>query len=301
MQSFKDVEAALHPRSNPPLTHIDATDPDWRHIVESARHNGNARFVLDYNDALHGNHFNHRYISANLGILRLLYQWLDEDSRHALCRTLLYHLTLDLQYCTPARFPQYEEPHTAVKPGDVVLDLGAVHYENRAYAEAARMKHFVDFGTSFAELTERWGHDEKTCLHQFAAYSADGLINWRPNVNPECNLLPNAFGLEAERGLPVVPCRRLDSWLEETRIQLAVIKMDIEGSEYDALLGAQRYIRRNRPRLYVCLYHQPDDLWRIPMLLHTMRPDYQFWFENHGCCDPADLRVDRDETVLYCF
>jgi FkbM family methyltransferase len=49
------------------------------------------------------------------------------------------------------------------------------------------------------------------------------------------------------------------------------IKMDIEGSEVEALLGARGLIAEQSPSLAVCVYHRPDHLWRIPLLLSGWR------------------------------
>ncbi len=60
------------------------------------------------------------------------------------------------------------------------------------------------------------------------------------------------------------------------------IKMDIEGAEYNALLGAEEIIRKNRPVLAVCIYHSDEDLMRIPELLAAMCKDYFFYVRQHS-------------------
>jgi FkbM family methyltransferase len=59
------------------------------------------------------------------------------------------------------------------------------------------------------------------------------------------------------------------------------IKMDIEGAEYQALLGAKYIISKNRPQLAVCLYHCPEHLWQIPMLLKQWNVGYKFYLRLH--------------------
>jgi len=45
-----------------------------------------------------------------------------------------------------------------------------------------------------------------------------------------------------------------------------VIKMDIEGAEYAAMMGGRRMIEQHRPGLAISVYHQAEHLWTIPLL-----------------------------------
>ncbi|MDR1592214.1 MAG: FkbM family methyltransferase [Prevotellaceae bacterium] len=69
------------------------------------------------------------------------------------------------------------------------------------------------------------------------------------------------------------------------------IKMDIEGSEIEAICGAERLIRAYKPALAVCVYHYISDIWEIPLLLHEFNPDYSFNLDTHSTATM--------ETVLY--
>ncbi|MGD9642613.1 MAG: FkbM family methyltransferase [Elusimicrobiales bacterium] len=69
------------------------------------------------------------------------------------------------------------------------------------------------------------------------------------------------------------------------------IKLDVEGAELEALKGAAETIRRNRPRLAVCVYHKPGDLFEIPLFIKSLVPEYRFYLRQH---QPVAC-----ETVLY--
>jgi len=90
-------------------------------------------------------------------------------------------------------------------------------------------------------------------------------------------------------GSQVVQCVALDQALPAFRPNL--IKMDIEGAEYDALLGAREMIHRHRPGLAICLYHRPAHLWQIPLLLHDWNLGYRFFLRSH--------RFNGFDLVLY--
>lgn len=74
---------------------------------------------------------------------------------------------------------------------------------------------------------------------------------------------------------------------------VSLIRMDIEGSEYDALMGARRTICLYKPALVVCLYHKPSDIVRIPLLVQSIHPHYDIYIGHHN---PHCLY----ETVMYC-
>lgn len=81
-----------------------------------------------------------------------------------------------------------------------------------------------------------------------------------------------------EPGATTIRCVALD----EIMPQLApdYIKLDIEGSELAALNGMRRMIETHRPRLAVCLYHKPQDIWELPEWI-SARYD-RFYVRQHG-------------------
>lgn len=58
------------------------------------------------------------------------------------------------------------------------------------------------------------------------------------------------------------------------------IKLDIEGSELAALNGMRRIVETRRPRLAVCLYHKPQDIWELPEWISERYE--RFFVRQHG-------------------
>ncbi|MBN9424428.1 MAG: hypothetical protein BGO63_02340 [Candidatus Accumulibacter sp. 66-26] len=74
----------------------------------------------------------------------------------------------------------------------------------------------------------------------------------------------------------VVP---LDSILAGQKVTL--IKMDIEGAELHALSGAQNTIRKQNPKLAICVYHHISHLWKIPLYIRELLPDHKLYLRHH--------------------
>ena len=73
------------------------------------------------------------------------------------------------------------------------------------------------------------------------------------------------------------------------------IKMDIEGAEKDALKGCARHIREEHPKLLISVYHNNEDIWRIPRMIHEMDDSYRFYLRSNG------NQWGPSEIVLFAF
>lgn len=88
----------------------------------------------------------------------------------------------------------------------------------------------------------------------------------------------------SSRGTTIIQCVALDDAIPTLAPNL--IKMDIEGAEYNALLGARQIISTHIPGLAVSLYHRPEHLWQIPMLVESIAPrKYKFFMRSHAMND----------------
>lgn len=82
-------------------------------------------------------------------------------------------------------------------------------------------------------------------------------------------------------GETVIQCVALDDVLPAFNPNL--IKMDIEGAEFDALLGASHLIKSCYPGLAISIYHRPEHLWQIPLLVRSIAGShYSFYLRLHG-------------------
>lgn len=69
------------------------------------------------------------------------------------------------------------------------------------------------------------------------------------------------------------------------------IKLDVEGSELEALKGAKDTITKHKPRIAVCIYHKDEDIIDIPLYILSLNPEYKFFIRHYSTW--------FSETVLY--
>ncbi len=86
----------------------------------------------------------------------------------------------------------------------------------------------------------------------------------------------------------------LDSFVEEHKIEVGFIKVDIEGFEQEFLKGAQNTIMEQKPAMLISLYHSYKDFFNIKPMLESWNLGYSF-----RVIKPIDDNVSG-ETALYC-
>ena len=70
------------------------------------------------------------------------------------------------------------------------------------------------------------------------------------------------------------------------------LKMDIEGAEPHAIIGAKKLISNNSVNLAISIYHNPEDLFNIPLMISELNKNYDYYLRQHG--------NDSMDLVLYC-
>lgn len=104
------------------------------------------------------------------------------------------------------------------------------------------------------------------------------------NSNSSCTKISEEGDIEVE----VI---KLDDFFKTHDVP-TFIKMDIEGAELAALRGCEETIRKYKPKLAICVYHKPEDIFEIPQYILSLNPSYKMWLRHY-----TNL---VNETVLYC-
>ena len=81
----------------------------------------------------------------------------------------------------------------------------------------------------------------------------------------------------------------IDNIIGQSRIDY--IKLDVEGFEKEAILGAVSTLSRERPILSVSVYHRTDDIWYIPSLVRKTLGEYKLYVRRPECIPMWDLNM----------
>ena len=190
----------------------------------------------------------------------------------------------------------YEAGGGSIGSGDVVLDCGA--------NVGLYTRHALDKGAKVVIAIEPAPEALECLRRNFAAEVSSGRVVIYPkgvwNKDEELPLsISNAWASTAasvvlDRGGagPKILLTTIDKLVAELHLSsVSLIKMDIEGSEMQALEGAIETVRRFRPRMAISLEHRPSDPDRIPELVRRLWPSYA---TQCGPCANVNGRIQPD-------
>lgn len=153
----------------------------------------------------------------------------------------------------------------------------------KIYAFEADKVNYEKFVESFIYQ----GYKSKIEAFSCGLYDKQATLDFYAGMGVSSGLVEN-FSAEDFSDVERVKCVSIDEVIND---RVTFIKMDIEGGETKAIEDAQQTLQKYKPNLAICIYHKPDDLWNIPLLIHEIVPEYHFYIRHH-----SQLYVD---TVLY--
>lgn len=185
---------------------------------------------------------------------------------------------------------QYLPDNLSTPPRNLrMVDLGACKGESLEFF--LDRGHVIDFGaffepdySNFIFLSEKLRRLKigNSLVLPLAAWCETKLLSFDASSDTSSHL--------TEGGTVFVQAVDLSNFLATTSINY--VKMDIEGAEYEALIGLEPIILRDKPHLAISVYHKPDDMWKIGLWLNLKYgKEYSFYLRNY--C------FQTFETILY--
>ena len=122
-------------------------------------------------------------------------------------------------------------------------------------------KNFINNGISLDLIT----------VSNCALWKRDEILHF--NIKKDSATTSNV----SKKGNLKVQGIKIDSFVKQNKIQnIHLIKLDIEGAEYEALCGAKNTIKKHKPYLAISFYHKKEHLYQIPIFLKILNPKYEF-------------------------
>jgi len=187
-----------------------------------------------------------------------------------------------------------------VRAGDVVLDCGASVgiFTRAALAAGAQRVVAIEPAAVNLECLRRNLRDEiasgRVVLVTKGVWSSEGVLSFVTDLRDPA---ASGFAPSGAQGASQVPVTTIDRIVADLGLaRVDFIKMDIEGSEREALQGARETLRRLRPRLAIASYHREDDVPVLARLVREIQPAYT---PECGPCSWDEGRLAAKPEILF--
>lgn len=232
----------------------------------------------------------------------------DETSKEFFDHILEFKLTGDITHLMAAQTEEDELTKTMVRPNEMTcaLDLGAYNGDTvrdllNAEGNTLKTVYAAEPDARTFKKLAAYAEDEmraKVIPIPAGAWSEKAVLFFDASGNRNASFEKNRSTVLVERGVKLkeIAADTVDNMVDG--VQVDYIKYDVEGSEKEALLGSVKTVNRCKPRLMVSLYHRNEDLFALPLLLHSLFPSYKKYYLRRRGGIPAwdiNLYVEKGE------
>ncbi len=172
-------------------------------------------------------------------------------------------------------FWKYDEEN-----GEVFIDDGCCNLQSTLFLEkyCKNIKKVYAFEPDPLNYLECKGIRDKHSLSQVeliqkGTWSSSGTISFSSTNDGASHI--------AEEGETKIDVVAIDDVIDPND-RVTLIKMDVEGAELESLKGAEKCIKRDKPKLAICTYHKPEDMYELPLYIKSIVPEYKLYIRHHS-------------------
>jgi len=221
----------------------------------------------------------HHVLEQRAAVLEAFDLWADDASREEYLSQIRWRLHMDFaNLADPVHHAIYfPKDLCSLKADETFVDCGAYNgdtielFLQESEGQFDEIVGFEPDPKNFEDLTAfvaTCPSNSRIKLYNAATGAEEGTVRISADGLPSSKI---------GTGSIEVPALVLDTTISK----VTYLKMDIEGSEIETLTGAEGIIRDMQPVLAICCYHRQDDLWKIPLLIHAINPNYRFYLRPH--------------------
>lgn len=268
----------------------------WRYLRNVGYDSFYTFMPIPYNTGITTTHIPGYYSANKENLERVFAMLADAESRAVFAARVRAVESGNIGFIKVSAYEEYFHPLVRPECADTIMDGGVS--ENvlsqlafiKAVGPEGRIFGFEPDPVGFCAACERI---KAQALHDVYKVIPFGMWHKRDTVFFEISGQGTHVTSDTSANAVGCECISIDDIVAANRIRkVDFIKMDVEGSEINALKGSLRTLKEHRPKLAISLYHKPQDLYFIPLFLQNACDDYEFYIGHH--------HASLHETVLYC-
>ena len=246
-------------------------------------------FVDNYQGVLTRN-LTYDYFINNKALFEQTYNWLEDDQSKAVMEAYLEgHIELTsfpmrkFWTCQCMENQYFSEDIVKLGNNETFVDCGAFKGDtlenfNRRVKSFRRYYALEPDARHFSDLYKAMEKAKGEVIHvPLGAWDKRDTLSFSTGECPSaCGQIINSVGEEHN----TVEVDAIDNVIANEDV-VSFLKMDIEGSELKALMGARKTIVRCKPLLAICVYHKREDLITIPQYIKRLVGKYRFYLRSY--------------------
>lgn len=211
----------------------------------------------------------------------------DDESRDVYQRIVNFRFYYDLSYMegfSDKRNEQYFEEFLHLSDNEIFVDVGGFEGETtvefiKRCPSYRRVYFFEPDKENFLRAEQRLRNYRDIHFFNLGLYNCTKTIRFQKGKDA---------GRISVTGEDEISVDRMDNVLKGP---VSFIKMDIEGTECEALEGGREIIAKFRPKLAIAAYHKHNDFWKIPEVVFSISKKYTVFMRHYT--------EGFTETVMY--
>lgn len=230
-------------------------------------------------------YFDREFYNENYEKIVRVYELLaDEKSKNCYAAILNYKLSGRMEYLLGA-YSDTDDIYSLIGCDNIkcAVDVGAYNgdtvREMKSYfAGLEKIVAIEPDKRNFKKLLKYSEECPEPCpeVINAAAHSECGSASFSSSGNRNSSISSSA---SFEHKIDTVPLITVDS----LKLSADYIKYDVEGAEYEALLGSHNTIGKYSPKLLVSLYHKSRDIFELPLLINERYPERKLFLRRTKC------------------
>lgn len=234
----------------------------------------------------------YKFIEKNMSLLKGLSEMLaDERSRQILNNLIVYRISHDQSLlesiADDVNLRYYDDRILCGAGKGFLIDCGSfigdsldgyVNYSGSEFRGAvcceASAANIVRLSEHIKESNYR-----NVKIDDHAIWKEEGLVRFFPAGEKS--------GYVSDKGTIELNSTTVDRLVGNRKVDF--IKIEVDGAEYEALLGAIDTIISQAPVIAISVYHKLEDIIRIPFILNGLRTDYRLYLRYYGQTTLTDI------------